>query len=223
MNRTLPAAPLAALVVALAACGGTANGPPVWDACRASAEAKARVDADVAQGASFHVPGTPTFVVNGTSSFGLPRAPDTLEALVARAVSAARDDAAAKQLLPTVYYQTAIVDLGTGDMPVPVGGAPAVGPADAWVTLIEWGDFECPFCRAAEAQVEQVFAAHSAEVRLVFKQFPLTDLHERALPAALAADCAGQQGKFWEMHDLLMRGDLSDEALAGYARALRLQ
>ena len=47
--------------------------------------------------------------------------------------------------------------------------------------------------------------------------------HERAFPAALASDCAGQQGKFWEMHDLLMRGDLSDEALVGYARALGLQ
>jgi protein-disulfide isomerase len=223
MNRTLPAAPLAALVVALAACGGTAKGPPVWDACRASAESKARIDADVAQGVSFGVPGTPTFAVNGTSSFGLPRAPDTLESLVANAIQVAKDDAAVKQLGPSVYYQTAIVEAGTVDLPVPIGGAPVRGPADAWVTLVEWSDFQCPFCRGAEAQVEQVLANHPAEVRLVYKQFPLTDLHERAFPAALAADCAGQQGKFWEMHDLLMRGDLSDDALAGYARALGLQ
>jgi protein-disulfide isomerase len=226
MNRTSPAVCVAALMVALAACGGTSvKGPPKWDACRASAEAKARIDADVAQGVSLGVPGTPTFVVNGTSSFGLPRAPGTLESLVANAIQAAQADATAKNILPADYYATAIVGAvaGTVDMPVPIGGAPVRGPADAWVTLIEWSDFECPFCRAAEAQVEQVLANHPADVRLVYKQFPLTDLHERALPAAMAADCAGQQEKFWEMHDLLMRGDLSDDSLAGYARALGLQ
>jgi len=223
MNRTLPAAPLAALVVALAACGGSAKGPPTWETCRASAEAKARIDADVAQGASFGVPGTPTFVINGTSSFGLPPAPDTLESLVARAIPLAQADALAKQLAPTAYYATAIVGGGVVDMPVPVGGAPVRGPDDAAVTLVEWSDFECPFCRAAEAQVEQVLALHPSDVRLVYKQFPLTGIHERALPAALAADCAGQQDKFWQMHDLLMHGDLSDDALVGYAHQLGLR
>ena len=223
MDRTLLAAPLAALVVALAACGGSAKGPPTWEACRASAEAKARIDAEVAEGASFGVLGTPTFAVNGTSSLGLPRAPGSLESLVANAIQAAQDDAAGKQLSATDYYATAIVGAGAGDMPVPVGGAPVLGSADAWVTLVEWSDFECPFCRSAEAQVQQVLAQHPTDVRLVYKQFPLTGIHERALPAALAADCAGQQGKFWEMHDLLMQGDLSDDALAGYARTLGLQ
>ncbi len=224
MNRTSPAVSVAAFILALAACGGASvKGPPVWDACRASSEAKARIDADVAQGVSFQVPGTPTFAVNGTSSFGLPSAPDTLESLVVGAIAAAVSDAQLKGLLPADYYAKAIVDGAVGDMPVPVGGAPMLGAPDAWVTLVEWGDFQCPYCRSAEAQVQQVLATHPADVRLIYKQFPLTELHERALPAALASDCAGQQGKFWEMHDLLMHGDLSDEALVGYARALGLQ
>ncbi|HYS83152.1 MAG TPA: thioredoxin domain-containing protein [Anaeromyxobacteraceae bacterium] len=223
MDRTLLAAPLAVLVVALAACGGSAKGPPMWEACRASSAAKARIDADLAQGVSFGVPATPTFVINGNSSIGLPSAPDSLESRVALAIEAARADAQANLIGQAEYYATAIIGAGRGDMPVPVGGAPVRGPADAWVTLVEWSDFECPFCRAAEPQVEQVLTQHPADVRLVYKQLPLTEIHERALPAALAADCAGQQGKFWEMHDLLMQGDLSDDALADYARTLGLQ
>jgi protein-disulfide isomerase len=222
MNRSLLAVPLAALAVALAACGGP-KGPPAWEACRASAEAKARIDADLAQGVSLGVPGTPTFGINGKMQFGLPLPPGTLESLVASAIQAATSDAAAKGLVSADYYATAILADSATELPVPVGGAPVRGPADAWVTLVEFSDFECPYCRAAEAQVEQVLANHPAAVRLVYKQFPLTDLHDRALPAALAADCAGQQDKFWEMHDLLMKGDLSDDALVGYARELGLQ
>jgi len=222
MNRTPLAATLAALALALAACGGS-KGPPAWEACRASAEAKARIDADVAQGASLGVPGTPTFAINGKGQFGLPLPPGTLESLVAGAIQAAKDDAAAKNIPPAAYYATAILGGGAAELPVPVGGAPVRGPADAWVTLVEFSDFECPFCRSAEAQVEQVLALHPSDVRLVYKQFPLTSLHDRALPAALAADCAGQQDKFWQMHDLLMQGDLSDDALVGYARELGLQ
>ena len=76
MNRAPPLPPSLRSSSTLAACGGTsAKGPPTWDACRASAEAKARVEADMAQGASFAVRGTPTFVVNGMSSFGLPPRP----------------------------------------------------------------------------------------------------------------------------------------------------
>jgi protein-disulfide isomerase len=213
--------------LALAASGGgSARGPAEWEACRNSAEAKARVQADVTQGLQFAVPGTPTLVVNGTSYFGLPPTqndPRDLMAIVTDAIRTAQSDAAVKNLDRSVYYDQGIVAGGVGDMPVPVGAAPVRGPSGAWVTIVEFSDFQCPFCRNAEPTIEAVLAANAADVRLVYKEFPLTSLHENAMPAALAADCANQQGKFWEMHDLLMKGSLDDGALVGYAEQLGLK
>jgi len=209
------------LALALAACGGSsAKGPPQWEACRNSAEARARVQADVDQGAAFSVPGTPTLAVNGAGYFGLP--PD-LPTIVADAIAAAQADALAKGIDQAHYYDQAIVGGKMGDMPVPVDSAPVRGPPDAWVTIVEFSDFQCPFCRGAEPTIEAVLAAYPTDVRLVYKEFPLTGLHDRALPAALAADCAGQQAQFWPMHDLLFNGSLEDDALVGYANQLGLQ
>ncbi len=213
----------AALLLALTACGGSdPKGPPQWEACRASAAARARVDADIAQGDALGVPGTPTLAVNGTRYFGLPQPPQDLATVVASAIQAAQADAAARNIAQADYYQQAVVLSTTVDMPVPVDAAPVRGPADAWVTIVEFSDFECPFCRDAEPTLEAVVAAHPADVRLVYKEYPLP-FHDRAMPAALAADCAGQQLKFWEMHDLLMGGSLDDAALVGYANRLGLQ
>jgi len=206
-----------ALAFALAACGGTSpKGPAQWEACRASAAANARVQADVDQGTAFKVLGTPTLVVNGMSYFG--PAPSEIEGIVASAIASA----AASGIPPASYYQQAVLDANAGDMPVPVGDAPVRGPADAWVTLVEFGDFECPYCRNAEPAIEAVLAAHPDDVRLVYKEFPLPQ-HDQAMPAALAADCADQQGQFWEMHDLLEKGSLDDGALVGYANQLGLK
>jgi protein-disulfide isomerase len=73
------------------------------------------------------------------------------------------------------------------------------GPPDAPITLVEFSDYECPFCKAAEPVLKQVLARYPTQVKLVFKNFPL-DSHPKARPAAEAALCAGEQGKFWEMH-----------------------
>jgi protein-disulfide isomerase len=81
-------------------------------------------------------------------------------------------------------------------------GSPAKGPAGAPVTLIEFSDFECPFCSRVVPAVEQVLAAYGDQVRVVFRQFPL-NIHPRAPKAAEASLCAGDQGKFWEMHDAM--------------------
>ncbi len=106
---------------------------------------------------------------------------------------------------------------------VPLGDSPQRGPADAWVTIVEFADFQCPFCGQAEPTVEQLLAAYPTDVRLVFKHFPLPQ-HPNARPAANAAECARAQGTppngfFWEMHDLLFanQGALGATALAGYA------
>ncbi|MDE2040390.1 MAG: thioredoxin domain-containing protein [Elusimicrobia bacterium] len=76
------------------------------------------------------------------------------------------------------------------------------GPAAAPVTIVEYSDFECPVCRAAEPAVRQVLALYGNRARFIFKHFPL-HIHPYALAAAVAAECAGRQGKFWPYHDLL--------------------
>jgi protein-disulfide isomerase len=92
------------------------------------------------------------------------------------------------------------------------------------VELLEFGDFECPYCRDAVASVRRVLARLDGRVRLRWRHFPIEARHPHALRAAHAAEAAAVQGRFWEMHDLLFanRGALSDEDLAGYARELGL-
>jgi protein-disulfide isomerase len=77
------------------------------------------------------------------------------------------------------------------------------GPANAPLTLVEYGDYQCPFCGAAYPVVKQLQEALGKKMRFVFRNFPLTQAHPYALIAAEAAEAAALQGKFWEMHDLL--------------------
>lgn len=77
------------------------------------------------------------------------------------------------------------------------------GPADARVTLVEFADFECPYCAAAYPNVRALKGRLGADLRVVFRHFPLTGRHPHALLAAQAAEAAGEQGRFWEMHDRL--------------------
>lgn len=105
--------------------------------------------------------------------------------------------------------------------PVPVEGAPVRGPADAWVTIVEFADFQCPYCEAMQPNLALLLASHPDDVRVVFRHFPLPAAqHPRARPAAIAAECAGEQGYFWETSDELWAGGfLDDAALAAAAEA----
>ncbi len=84
-----------------------------------------------------------------------------------------------------------------------VGGSPTAGPSEAKVTIVEFSDYQCPFCSQAEPLLDQVMQAYPKDVKRVYKQFPLTSIHPNALPASKAAVAAGKQGKFWEMHKKL--------------------
>jgi len=86
---------------------------------------------------------------------------------------------------------------------VKADGAYAQGPKDAPVTLVEFTDFHCPFCSRAVATVKEVMRQYPGKIRWVFRDFPIASLHPQAPKAAEAARCAGEQGKFWEYHDLL--------------------
>ncbi|HEX6336404.1 MAG TPA: Na+/H+ antiporter NhaA [Jiangellaceae bacterium] len=98
------------------------------------------------------------------------------------------------------------------------------GPQDAPVTLVEYGDFECPYCGRAEPVVRNLLAEFGTDLRYVFRHLPLDDVHEHARQAAEAAEAAGAQGRFWEMYDLLFthQNALTVDDLVGYARSLGL-
>jgi protein-disulfide isomerase len=93
------------------------------------------------------------------------------------------------------------------------------GDADAPVTVVLYGDYECPFTRKGMRIMQRLMPAFGGAVRLAYRQFPLTDKHPRALPAAVVAEAAGAQGRFWEVHDLLFRHQdaLGDDELRRYA------
>jgi protein-disulfide isomerase len=98
------------------------------------------------------------------------------------------------------------------------------GPAEAAVTLIEYGDYECPYCGAAYPIVKEVQARMAERMRFVFRNFPISTAHPHAEQAAEAAEAAATQGSFWEMHDLLYENQqrLRDEDLRSYAEKLGL-
>jgi protein-disulfide isomerase len=97
------------------------------------------------------------------------------------------------------------------------------GPAGAPVTIFEWSDYQCPFCREAQQVMGRLQAEFPDQIKITFKDFPLRS-HPLAVPAAMAARCAGAQGRYWEYHDLLFlaQPDFSREDLVGYARRLGL-
>jgi protein-disulfide isomerase len=98
------------------------------------------------------------------------------------------------------------------------------GSPDALVTLIEYGDFQCPNCREAFPVVQELKNNFGDQLRFVFRHFPFSKAHEMAFPAALAAEAAAQQGQFWEMHDQLFKHqeELSDATIDKIASELGL-
>ena len=98
------------------------------------------------------------------------------------------------------------------------------GPRTAPVTLVEYGDYECPFCGQAHYVVKDLERRAGNLIRFAFRNFPLTTIHPHAERAAEAAEAAGAQGRFWEMHDCLFENQhaLEDEDLLGYAALVGL-
>ena len=109
-------------------------------------------------------------------------------------------------------------------MPVSEGRDHLEGPADAVVTLVEYGDYECPYSGAAYPIVKELQARMGSRLRFVFRNFPITTSHPHAERAAEAAEAAASEAKFWEMHDLLYENQqrLEDADLHRYAEQLGL-
>lgn len=107
---------------------------------------------------------------------------------------------------------------------IDIATAPIKGPAGAPVTITEFSEFQCPFCRRATPTLKRIEEVYAGKVRIAWKNLPLTSIHEHAMAAALAAEAARNQGKFWEYHDKLFENQEHLEAadLKRYAEELGL-
>jgi len=106
---------------------------------------------------------------------------------------------------------------------VPEAGNPSIGPEDAPVTIIEFSDFQCPYCkRWYDTVYAQLLTEYSGKIRFVYRDIPLTTIHPEAQAAAEAAECADEQGQYWSYHDALFSGqyDLGAQAYMQYAADL---
>jgi len=105
-----------------------------------------------------------------------------------------------------------------------IGSSPTTGATELKTILVEFSDFQCPFCGKAQETLKPLIAKYQDEVTLVYKHFPLVSIHPQAMPAALAAWAADQQGKFWEYHDALFsqQDKLGEEFYLDLAQTLNL-
>lgn len=178
----------------------------------------ARLDADLEESHAFAVDSTPTIFLNGRELIGL----QTEQALV----SAINDAVAKETNAQTQASAPAADDLALSpSLQAEMTTAPtaARGADNAPLTIVEFTDFQCPYCRAAVGPMEQLLAQRGQQVRWIFRAFPL-DFHPDAQLAAEAALAAGAQGKFWPMHDLLFANQsaLKPDNLRRYAEQLHL-
>jgi protein-disulfide isomerase len=161
-----------------------------FNQCLDSDKYSSEVQKDEQEGITAGVQGTPAFFVNGTPLSGAQP-----YSVFQAAIDAALAGGALQPPAPTPTV-----------VPVEVSAEddPSVGPEDAPVTIIEFADYQCPYCERFYTQTfPQIIQNYGDRVRFVFRDFPLTSMHEYALKAAEASECADEQGKFWEYHDLL--------------------
>jgi protein-disulfide isomerase len=141
---------------------------------------------------------------------------------VAREIKAGKSPTAAVAVLADATYMAKLQnELASQPVELKVAGAPSRGPESARLTIVEFSDFQCPFCRTGANALTEIAEAYPKDVRLVFKQFPL-ESHSQAALAAEASLAAQAQGKFWEMHDRIFANprSLTEPNLIAWAKEL---
>ncbi|HXU79842.1 MAG TPA: thioredoxin domain-containing protein [Polyangia bacterium] len=203
---------------------------------------KDQIEANMKEGAQFGVRGTPGFFINGRFFRGaqpfdnfkavideeLKKADEKLKSGVGRSglyaaiIKDGLDKAAAPLTPPPAPARPGQPAEGTA-YKVDLGNAPVKGVRDALVTIVQFSDYQCPFCSRVEPTIDQVMKEYAGKVRVVWKDLPLP-FHQNAMPAAIAARAAGEQGKFWPMHDKLFSNqqNLDRQSLEKYAQELGL-
>ena len=173
-----------------------------------------QVQEDLAEGRALGIDQTPTMFINGNRVAGAQDAA-TLANLVERSLAATHGDPV------SVDFSKPLPAEDTSALAV--NPTASLGPAAAPVTIVEFTDFQCPFCRRAEDPLHQLLASSGKNVRVIYRSYPL-DFHAHAQLAAEAALAAGDQGKFWPMHDLLFanQANLDRAHFDQFARQLEL-
>lgn len=174
--------------------------------CVESEDPKKIVAADSSQAGDLGVQGTPGFFINGKflgGAFPFDSFKEIIDKELDGTGSTKCEDYS--EDLQQYCKDPQNAPFKPAPVEVALGDAPVRGPKDAKVTIVEFSDFECPFCQRAFGTVEQIEKAYPKEVKIVYKQLPLTNLHPHAQKAAEASVCAQKQGKFWEYHDKLFK------------------
>ena len=209
-----------------------------FDADTASPELAAIISADQAQAQKLGAAGTPHFFINGARVSGavpfesfkavidaqLKRANQVLASGVSRKdlYEALIKDGLTQQPAPPPQQQQRPPPPQARNVD-PGEGSPAMGGKHPKVTIVEWSDFQCPFCSRVEPTLKQITDTYKDDVRIVWRNEPLS-FHPNAMPAAKAAMAAARQGKFWQMHDLMFahQQELSDAKYEEWAKQLGL-
>jgi protein-disulfide isomerase len=144
--------------------------------------------------------------------------------LAAIAVKGVRDSKSSEEIQKALAATAAPRKVLEDPITLRTAGSPQKGPADARITLVEFSDFQCPYCSKAVLEIDAVLKAFPKDVRLIYKQFPLSEIHSRAMLASQAALAAHAQGKFWPMHDKMFADNrnLTRENMLKWARELGL-
>ncbi len=132
-------------------------------------------------------------------------------------------DLTEEQVLPQAQQQNQAGAGASARVQVSIDDDPSIGPSNASITIIEFSDYQCPFCARAEPTIKQVLEKYKDKVLFVYRDFPLS-FHQYAQKAAEASECADEQGKFWQYHDKLFenQGALDADSLKKYAKDLGL-
>jgi protein-disulfide isomerase len=207
-----------------------------------SNKGKDQIEANMKEGTQFGVRGTPGFFINGRFFRGA-QPFDNFKAVIDDEIKKADEklkSGVSRQGLYAALIKDGLDKVAAPPTPPPsaarpgqpvegtayraeIGNAPIKGAKDALVTIVQFSDFQCPFCSRVEPTIDQVMKEYSGKVRVVWKDLPLP-FHQNAMPAAIAARAANEQGKFWPMHDKLFSNQqaLDRPSLEKYAQEIGL-
>ena len=184
-----------------------------FNKCLDSGEKKASVDKDVAYGQTLGVQGTPGFFINGqflAGAFPFPLFKEIIDKQIDGTASS--DCTAYSTELQKYCSDPANKNFDPVAKNIDIAGATPTGAKNGKVTIVEFSDFECPYCIRAFPTVQQILKEYKSDVTLYLKHFPLTQIHPNAQKAAEASLCAADQGKFWELHDKIFTVEAAGQA-----------
>ena len=200
-----------------------------WKKDKDSPEIAAAVTADASYGQQVGADGTPAFFINGrfvSGAMPFETFKPIIDDQIQKAAAALKRGVKQEKLYETLIAEN-VRAAGEVQQPaavkIEVGSAPVLGPKNAPITIVEWSDFQCPFCARAEPTLQQLQKEYPGKIRIAWKHQPLS-FHPNAMPAAEAAMAAHEQGKFWQFHDALFQrqGELSPALYDQVAKDLGL-